>query len=140
MIKYILECDNSHEFESWFADSNEYDKLKKKNLIECIFCQSQNINKSIMSPGVLSRNTNKNKDFLNKNTLIQVKKDLLKIKKFVEKNFDFVGDKFTQEVRNIYYSKSKKRNIYGFVTPEDKKELNEEGIELTSIPWVKEDN
>tara|TARA_B110001450_G_scaffold244480_1_gene256669 strand:- start:723 stop:1004 length:282 start_codon:yes stop_codon:yes gene_type:complete len=93
-----------------------------------------------MSPGVLSRNTNKNKDFLNKNTLIQVKKDLLKIKKFVEKNFDFVGDKFTQEVRNIYYSKSKKRNIYGFVTPEDKKELNEEGIELTSIPWVKEDN
>ena len=50
MIKYNLKCNNNHEFESWFSDSTEFDKLKKKKLLECIFCHSKKINKSIMSP------------------------------------------------------------------------------------------
>tara|TARA_B110000881_G_C18230994_1_gene343811 strand:+ start:53 stop:328 length:276 start_codon:yes stop_codon:yes gene_type:complete len=91
-----------------------------------------------MSPRILNRNIEKNK--INEQNLIQVKKNLLNIKKFVKKNFDYVGDEFTQEVRKIYYNKSKDRNIYGFVTDKDSQELIEEGIELTSIPWVKEDN
>ena len=49
MIKYILKCNNNHEFESWFSDSNEFEKLKKK-LLECIYCSSKKINKSIMAP------------------------------------------------------------------------------------------
>ena len=55
MIKYLLKCQNKHEFESWFADSKEFEKLRKKNLIDCIFCQSKNISKSIMSPNINSR-------------------------------------------------------------------------------------
>ena len=55
MIKYLLRCRNKHEFESWFSDSKEFEKLKKKNLIECIFCQSKNVDKSIMSPSVLGK-------------------------------------------------------------------------------------
>ena len=54
MIKYILKCKNKHEFESWFSDSSEFEKLKKKDLLECIFCGSQKIEKSIMSPKVLN--------------------------------------------------------------------------------------
>ena len=54
MIKYNLKCGNKHEFESWFSDSKEFEKLNKKKLLECIFCNSKNIQKSIMSPGVLS--------------------------------------------------------------------------------------
>ena len=138
MIKYILKCNKNHEFESWFSDSNEFEKLQQKKLIECIFCHSQKISKSIMSPRIINRNIEKNK--INEQNLIQVKKNLLNIKKFVKKNFDYVGDEFTQEVRKIYYNKSKDRNIYGFVTDKDSQELIEEGIELTSIPWVKEDN
>ena len=53
MIKYILKCSKKHEFESWFSDSKEFEKLKKKKLIECIFCQSKNVDKSIMSPNVV---------------------------------------------------------------------------------------
>ena len=49
MIKYILKCKNKHEFESWFSNSNEYEKLKKKNLIECIFCKSQQIEKDLLN-------------------------------------------------------------------------------------------
>ena len=50
MIKYILKCKNKHEFESWFLNSIEFEKLKEKKLIKCIFCKSKNIEKSIMSP------------------------------------------------------------------------------------------
>jgi hypothetical protein len=56
MIKYLLKCNNKHEFESWFLDSMEYEKLKKKKLIECIFCKSLKIDKSIMSPNIMMKN------------------------------------------------------------------------------------
>ena len=54
MIKYNLKCKNNHEFESWFSSSIEFDKLNKKLLIECIYCSSKDIKKSIMSPMILN--------------------------------------------------------------------------------------
>ena len=68
------------------------------------------------------------------------KKELLKIREFVEKNFEFVGDKLSQKVREVYYDKKTKKSIYGTATPEEREELKEEGIELLSIPWVTKDN
>jgi hypothetical protein len=134
MIKYLLKCKNKHEFESWFSDSKEFEKLKKKKLIECIFCQSKNVDKSIMSPNIVGKEKTVEKKF-NIKEFNKIKKDLLKIRKFVEKNFEFVGDKFPKEVREIYYD-NKKKNIYGTATLEEKLELEEEGIELANIPWV----
>ena len=135
MIKYLLKCNKKHEFESWFSESKEYEKLKKKNLIECIFCKSKNVNKSIMSPNVVvkdktAENKSDGKEFN------RIKKDLIKIKKFVEKNFKFVGDKFPKEAREIYYDNKQNKNIYGTATLEERKELEEEGIDLVSIPWA----
>ena len=139
MIKYILKCDKSHEFESWFSSSQEYDRLNKKQLISCIFCSSKKIKKSIMSPQVLNLKLNdQNEKVIVQKELKKIKKDLIKIKKFVEKNFEFVGDKFPEKVRNIYYENSGNKNIYGTVTKDESKELKEEGIELTSIPWVED--
>jgi hypothetical protein len=135
MIKYLLKCKNRHEFESWFSNSKEYEKLKKKKLIECIFCKSQNVDKSIMSPNVVGKKNIEDKIFNNKE-FIKIKKDLIKIKKFVEKNFEFVGDRFSREVREIYYDNKKNKNIYGTVSLEERLELEEEGIELASIPWI----
>ena len=140
MIKYLLKCTNKHEFESWFSDSKEFEKLKKKNLVECILCQSKNVDKSIMSPNVVANKKIVDKKFNNKE-FNKIKKDLLKIRKFVEKNFEFVGDKFSKEVREIYYDTKKNKKIYGTATLEERLELEEEGIELASIPWVnKKDN
>ena len=137
MIKYILKCKNKHEFESWFLNSVEFERLKEKKLIKCIFCKSQNVEKSIMSPGILGSSKKEDKNFLTNEEFIKVKKDLLRIKKFVEKNFEFVGDKFPQEVRNLYYDKKeKKKNIYGSATIEERDELREEGIDLTTVPWI----
>ena len=135
MIKYLLKCNNKHEFESWFSDSKEFEKLKKKDLIECIICKSKNIDKSIMSPNIVGKERIKEKKF-NQKEFNKIKKDLLKIRKFLKKNFKFVGDKFPKEVREIYYDNKKNKNIYGTATQEEKLELEEEGIDLTSIPWV----
>ena len=140
MIKYNLICKNKHEFESWFSDSNEFERLNKKRLLNCIFCTSKKITKSIMSPRVLNSkekieiNNSKDKEFRKFND------DLTKLRNFVEKNFEFVGDKFAKKVRDIYYDKNENQRIYGTTTPEEREELMEEGIELTSIPWVNKEN
>lgn len=136
MIKYILKCKNKHEFESWFSNSKEFEKLKKNKLLECIFCSSKKIEKSIMSPRVVgSKNVERNNVFPQKEFL-KVKKELVKIKKFVEKNFEFVGNRFSKEAKDIFYENKKKRNIYGTANLKEQKELQEEGIELTTIPWI----
>ena len=139
MIKYNLRCANKHEFESWFSDSNEFEKLKKNNLLECIYCNSTKVNKSIMSPRVVNNKETKS-DFISIENLRGKKEALKKLKKFVENNFEFVGDKFASQVREIYYDTSRKKNIYGTTTPEERKELSDEGISLISIPWIEKEN
>ena len=75
MIKYNLKCDNNHEFESWFADSNEFEKLKNKKLLDCIYCSSKKIKKSIMSPRLSGINNDNNEEL---NKLLKARnKDLL---------------------------------------------------------------
>tara|TARA_B100000131_G_C17830313_1_gene497439 strand:- start:31 stop:453 length:423 start_codon:yes stop_codon:yes gene_type:complete len=135
MIKYNLKCKNRHEFEGWFSDSKEFEKLKSKKMIECSFCGTKVIEKSIMSPNVLSAEEKENRVKSSKN-LKKIKEDLLKMRNFVEKNFEYVGNDFPREVRNIYYDKRKNKNIYGKASEEETEELKEEGIELTSIPWI----
>ncbi len=140
MIKYNLKCNNNHEFESWFSDSNEFNKLNKKKLLECIYCSSNKIQKSIMSPMVSGIKSNEDKMNLLDQKLLNEKNQLIKLREHIEKNFEFVGDKFSKKVRDVYYDKETKKSIYGTTTPEEKKELEEEGIDLLSIPWVSKDN
>tara|TARA_B100001996_G_scaffold224311_1_gene172642 strand:- start:157 stop:579 length:423 start_codon:yes stop_codon:yes gene_type:complete len=140
MIKYNLKCKNHHEFESWFSDSNEFDKLNKKKLLECIYCSSKKIQKSIMAPMISGKKLEKDvPSFLDKK-LSNEKNELLKIREYIEKNFEFVGDKLSQKARDVYYDKKTKKRIYGTVTPKERDELEEEGIDLLSIPWVSKDN
>lgn len=135
MIKYNLKCKHKHEFESWFLDSKEFEKLKSKKMIECIFCKTKSIEKSIMAPSVLSQEQ-KQKNKKSTQYIKKIQKDLLKMRNFVEKNFEYVGNNFPREVRNVYYDERKNKNIYGKATPEETQELEEEGIELTAIPWI----
>jgi hypothetical protein len=140
MIKYNLKCINKHEFESWFSDSKEYEKLLRKKLLECIFCKSKKVNKSIMSPNVTQSRSIINTKHPSKKDYLKVKNDLIQLRKFIEKNFEFVGDKFASKVRNIYYDEENNKNIYGTVTEQEREDLKEEGIKLSTIPWVKKDN
>ena len=135
MIKYNLKCKHKHEFESWFLDSKEFEKLKSKKMIECIFCKTKSIEKSIMAPSVLNQEQ-KQQNQKSIKYIKKIQKDLLKARNFVEKNFEYVGSNFPREVRNVYYDNRKNKNIYGKATPEETQELEEEGIEITAIPWI----
>ena len=139
MIKYNLKCNNSHEFESWFSNSSEFDNLKKKNLLECIFCSSKKIGKSIMAPMISGLKKDSEIDELNE-SLQNEKNKLLKLRKFVENNFEYVGKNFSKKVREVYYDDENKKAIYGVATPKEKEELEDEGIDLFTIPWVSKDN
>tara|TARA_B100001564_G_C20316493_1_gene523717 strand:+ start:186 stop:605 length:420 start_codon:yes stop_codon:yes gene_type:complete len=139
MIKYNLKCENDHEFESWFSNSQEFDKLNKKKLLECIFCSSNKIEKSIMAPMVSGFKEKESEEFLDKKFFKQ-RSRLLKLREHVEKNFEFVGDKFSEKIREVYYDRTTKKSIYGTTTPEEREELADEGIDLLSIPWVNKDN
>ena len=140
MIKYKLNCKNNHEFESWFATSSEFEKLKKKNLLECIYCDSKKIDKSIMSPMIKYPKKTKEGRGIKFETLKQDKKKLLQIRKYIENNFEYVGKNFSKKVREIYYDNKNNKTIYGTTTAKERQELAEEGISLLSVPWVNKDN
>ncbi len=132
MIKYSLTCECSYAFDSWFASSEEFERLRKRKLITCIECNSNNVKKSIMSPSVSSSKKIHNENFKFQKNL---KKKIVKYQKFIQDNCKYVGDNFAQEARSIYYDKKKSTGIYGRATIEEIKELSEEGIETTTIPW-----
>ena len=134
MIKYNLLCKCGKTFESWFSSSNEYDSQRKKKLINCIYCNSTSIKKSIMSPNLFSKS---NKDYKNIKLQKKIKKQLLEFRKYIEKNCYDVGDRFPQEARSIHYDKKTFQGIYGKATPEETAELIDEGIDVAAIPWVK---
>ena len=139
MIKYNLKCHLDHEFESWFSDSAEFDRLNKKKLLECIYCSSKKINKSIMAPMIKNSKKEEQIEIINAE-FKKEKNELLKLRKYIEKNFDYVGKDFSKKVREVYYDKNNKKAIYGKATLEEKEELADEGIDLLTIPWINKDN
>ena len=141
MIRYNLKCHNDNEFESWFSDSKEFEKLNKKKMLECIYCSSKKISKSIMAPSISGIKSDIRGELNDFEKFLKIeKRKLIQVRKYVEKNFEYVGKNFSQKVREIYYDKKNKKTIYGITTPKEKKELAEEGIDLLSIPWVDKEN
>ena len=137
MIKYLLNCKIcKFEFESWFSSSKEFDKLKKLKLLSCQKCDSKKIDKSLMKPNLANTNFKiGNKRNYNQN----IKKKIKEYQKFIKQNFEYVGENFAYEARSIHYKKDQnKKNIYGKASIEDIKELKEEGIETSMIPWIED--
>jgi len=133
MIKYNLTCKCGQVFESWFSSSHEFEKLTRKKLITCLYCNSTSVKKSIMSPNL----SNKIKKIHKINKRVKdIKHKLIEFRNFIEKNCKDVGDRFPEEARSIHYDKKNSKGIYGKATPEETAELIEEGIEVSNIPWV----
>ena len=131
MIKYKLACNDCElSFDSWFASSKEFEKLKISKYLNCPSCNSLNIDKSLMAPSILNKKTSDKK-------FIEVKNKLKEYKKFIKNNFDYVGENFSYEARSVHYNnKKRKKGIYGNASTKEIKELKEEGIETEIIPWV----
>ena len=136
MIKYQLICNDCNlVFDSWFASSKEFERLKKKKFLSCHKCNSIEIEKSLMKPNVLNKNKSQ-REPISKEFNLNFKKTIKEYQNFIKKNFDYVGSNFAYEARSIHYDKKKrKKGIFGKASKQDLIELKEEGIESQSIPW-----
>ena len=139
MIKYRLICkDCNIRFDSWFSSSNEYEKLKKRKFLNCHNCNSQNIDKTIMSPQLINSDK-KLKEKTDLRKFNEVKKTIKNYQRFIKDNFKYVGDNFAYEARTIHYNgKKKSKGIYGSASKKDINELKEEGIDTQMIPWIED--
>ena len=142
MIKYKLLCKKCKLiFDSWFASSKEYDKLKKKKLINCHNCGSLKVEKNLMAPKLISKNFNHKNEKKDLIKYQKIRRRINEYKKFIKNNFDYVGKNFAYEARSIHYSdKKKNKGIYGTASKQDLKELKEEGIDTQIIPWIENEN
>ena len=131
MIVFNLICETcEYNFEGWFESSSEFSRQKKRSLVTCPSCNSNKIKKTLMAPNLASKTNTKEGKI--KKTMAS---NISKLKKIVEKNFDYVGDKFTEEAKKIKYGESKDRSIYGEATIEQTKELIDEQIDVLPLPF-----
>ena len=139
MIKYKLACKNCNiTFDSWFASSKEFEKIKKKKLLACHICNSPKVDKTLMTPGLVNNKKNLN-DITKLNKYENLKKTIRNHQKFIKDNFKYVGENFAYEARSIHYEgKNKSKGIYGNASKKDLIELKEEGINTQTIPWIKD--
>lgn len=133
MIKYALACEHAHEFEGWFGSSSDYDDQAARGLVECPVCASRMVKKQIMAPAVAG--TKKREIGAVNPQMRDMMLDAMgKVRRHVEENFDYVGDSFAKEARDIHEGKSEERDIYGEATAKEVKALVEDGIKVAPLP------
>jgi hypothetical protein len=158
MIVFDLKCSRGHVFEVWFADSASYEKQVKRGQVSCTQCGDTTVEKALMTPNLAPSGKGKAKVHAKDNAkdgseegrrasavaaparsspkAAEVYKALRAAREVIEKNCDNVGEGFAEEARKIHYGEAEKRNIYGDATPEDARELKEEGVEFDLLPWL----
>ena len=131
MIVFNLSCSEcAFSFEGWFESTKDFNKQIKKGLVSCPSCNSIQIKKGLMAPNI-SKKSNSKISKRNKS----IASNVSKLKKIIEKEFDYVGDKFTEEAKKIKYGEVKERSIYGEASIEQTKELIDEDIEVLPLPF-----
>lgn len=140
MIVFQLNCGNGHSFDIWFKDGSTADRQLARGLVECPDCGDRKVGKALMAPRVSSggigskgdKSPAQNMAILAKN----MREQLVEVRRQVEENCDYVGDKFADEARKIHYGEADARGIFGEASEDQHRELSEEGIEVARIPWL----
>jgi hypothetical protein len=166
MILYRLRCKEEHEFDGWFRNGATFDAQRESGALECPVCGTATVSKALMAPSIASGRhaseplsaeasgsdtqageiqageTHANEIQAVHPVMRQVaelKRQLRAMRRLVEENCDYVGDRFADEARRIHYGESEANGIYGETTPEESERLREEGIEFGSMPWIRDD-
>ena len=129
MIRYDLRCENGDEFEAWFASIADYDRQAEAGQVECPHCGSRHVEKAPMAPAV---RTSRAKEARSERAVAMAM--AAKVRQHIKENFDYVGDRFADEARKMHAGVSEERSIYGEATPEQARELAEEGIPAAPLP------
>ena len=134
MIKYALACEHGHEFEGWFGASADFDDQAARGLLDCPVCGSKAVRKQIMSPAVGGTKAQSSCADLPPEARQMMMEAVGRVRAHVEANFDYVGDTFAREARDIHEGKSEERGIYGEATPAEVKALVEDGVPVAALP------
>ncbi|WP_420480063.1 DUF1178 family protein [Brevundimonas sp. FT23028] len=139
MIRYALNCDHGHGFEAWFGSSSDYDEQSARGLVECPVCGSGAVSKQVMAPSVSgTRKSAASADMAAKMQAMMMEA-AREVRSHVEQNFDYVGDAFAREARDIHEGRSERREIYGEATASDVRKLREDGVPVAHLPGLPPD-
>ena len=146
MIHYALICENKHEFEVWFASSEDCDRQRARKLVACPVCGSTAVDRAIMAPAIANAGRRKGEPDLPGNAAAseamamissqerQLRAKLREMRDHLTKNADNVGEKFPEEARKMHYGETEHRSIYGQASAEEASLLQEEGIPVYPLP------
>ena len=132
MIKYQLQCASGCSFEGWFKSSAEFDRQAADGALECPFCGSTHVERAIMAPAVVTNSAKRSdRTAVMRETMAEAAR---RARDYVEKNFDYVGERFPEEARRIHYGETEERQIYGEASGKEVKELVDEGVSIAPLP------
>ena len=130
MIRYTLNCNNGHQFDSWFSDSASFEKLREKGHLECAICSSKKVEKSLMAPVVTPK---KKETLLSKQSALE--KEINALKQKIKATATDVGENFSAEARAMHYGEKEEKPIIGKTTVDEARDLAEEGVPFIPLPW-----
>ncbi|MBO6633831.1 DUF1178 family protein [Parvibaculum sp.] len=140
MIRYALACEHDHEFDGWFPSSDGFDAQVEAGEVLCPHCGSASVRKALMAPSIgksIGKSAPQGEASSTPAAMAQkMSMMMLALRKHVEENCDYVGDAFAEEARRIHYGETEHRDIYGEATPDEARELIEEGVEVAPLPIV----
>jgi hypothetical protein len=134
LIRFSLACDHGHEFEGWFRSNDDFDKQKKRGLIDCPDCGSHRVEKTLMAPAVSTGRKQEKMALAMNAEQRRVMGEMKALSDKLRENADYVGDKFAEEARKIHFGETEARGIYGEASPEEAKSLAEDGVPFMPIP------
>lgn len=138
MIIYDLKCKRSHQFEGWFKDRAAFEEQKDHNLITCPVCGEAGAEIVPTTLAILGRDA---KESQRKQTgALTTSKALQRLQEFIDKNFDDVGETFSEVAVRIHDGDEDARNIKGTTTPQEEQMLREKGVPFFKIPVMKFDS
>ena len=139
MIRFGLACEHGHEFDGWFRSSDDFDKQKKRGLVDCPECGSHKVDKVLMAPAVSTGRKREKMALALNAEQRRVMKEMKALSEKLRENADYVGEKFAEEARKIHFGETEQRGIYGEATAEEAKTLVEDGVPFMPIPVFPED-
>jgi len=134
MILFTLRCASGHEFEAWFRDGEGFETQQNAGEITCPHCGDSQVEKAVMAP-----NIGRSRDKAPPISPAQMRAALVELRRQVETNCDYVGERFAEEARRIHYGEADPHAIYGEASTEESRALADEGIEFGRIPWIQTD-
>jgi len=134
MKVFDLVCDGGHRFEGWFASSEAYATQREAHAVRCPLCESSDVHREPSAPRLnLAAVADAAAPAAKPATDDVVRRLFDRLREIVAHSED-VGPRFAEEARRIHYDETPARAIRGTATDEERRSLQDEGIDTIRVP------